>query len=89
MIVIAIIDIGLGQIAMLLMIVLAIRALAKPPNLRTILEGGWSQEEARELLSYGLRILALFACTLMVVYIAHCEKDGTLHCFISAMRRWW
>jgi len=86
---IAVLDIGLGQIAMLMMIVLAIRTLAKFPNVRTILKGSWSQEEARELLRYGLRVLILLICLPMVAYIAQCEKDGTLHSFISAMRRRW
>lgn len=86
---VAIIDIGLGQIAMLLMIVLVIRALTQFPKARKLLEGDWSEEEVRELGRYALRLLALFICTLMVAYIAHCEKDGTLHSFISALRRWW
>lgn len=87
--VVAIIDIGLGQIAMLLMLVLMIRAFFQPPNVRAMLEGSASEKDVQELLKYALRLLALLICTMMVGYIAQCEKDGTLHSFISALRRWW
>lgn len=87
--VIAIVDIGLGQIAMVLMVILMIRASFQFPNVKAMLEGNASEEDLRASLRYALRIVALFVCTLMVGYIAQCEKDGTLHSFISALRRWW
>ncbi|MCX6899370.1 MAG: hypothetical protein NT105_11790 [Verrucomicrobia bacterium] len=83
----ATVDIGIGQVILVLLVIILVCWSKQLPNLARKLQGAPCEEEPQPDTKRFFRWMFLIACASMIGYAALCIKDGTFSQLISSLRK--